>query len=128
MKILWIAIVLTNAAFAGKAEVKLKDVNTSDDTSIIIKKGAPIGECVEHEIIEGRDDISGDPAFARDAAHTGWKNACKEWKTSMREMNKDNQMISLNCNTPIIDKSGDMYTYKSSGSYRMKVRMKEKKQ
>jgi len=45
----------------------------------------------------------------------------------MREMNKGNQMITLNCNSPTAEKSSDMTTYKSTGTYKMKVLMADKK-
>jgi hypothetical protein len=122
------AVTLVTVAFAGTADVKLKGVNTNEDTAIIIKKGAQVGDCVQYEIIDGHEEIAGDSNFAKETALNSWKTACKEWKASMREMNKDNQMIALNCNTPIADKANDQVAYKSTGSYKVKVKMQEKKQ
>lgn len=125
---LFVTLSLSSGSRAETADVKVKGVNTNQDTSIIIKKGSTTAnECTHYEIVEGRDEITGDPNFAREGAQVSWKNACKEWKTSMREMNKGNQMITLNCNSPTQEKSGDMTTYKSTGTYKMKVLMTEKK-
>ena len=44
----------------------------------------------------------------------------------MREMNKENQLLTLNCNSPKLAKEEDRYTFQSSGSYRVKVKVKER--
>ncbi len=127
-KILGLLLLASCFAYAEKASVKVEEVPTSQDTSIVIKKGTLTQDCTEYEILDGKDEIAGDLNYARGGAMTAWKQACKEWKTSMKEMNKDNQILSLNCNSPTADKDGDQFVYKSNGTYKMKVKIREKKQ
>lgn len=104
-------------------DVKLKDVQ-ADDTSITIGKSA--GKCVEYEINSGTEDIFSSPEYDRSKAYAGWKTACADWKTSMREINKENRVISLNCGSPTRTQDGDQHIYRSSGTYKIRVQMKER--
>ncbi len=113
-------------ASADTAGVKINDIETSKDTTITVKKGAVETQCLAFEIIQGSDEIAGDPEFDRAKAHSSWKAACADWKKSMREMNKDNQILSMSCNSPKGSKESDRHTFVSSGSYKNKVRVREK--
>ena len=118
-------------ALGQKAGVALTDIPTSQDTSIIIKKG-PVEQGnlftpPDFEIVEGKDDIAGEPTNDRKSAYASWKSECAEWKKSMREMNKENQFITLNCGSPVLKKEEYILSFSSVGSYKMRVRIREKK-
>ncbi len=123
----WLLIPFLLLAHAEKAGVKLKDIPTDGDTSIIIKKGAIADQCVDYQIIDGTEEVSGDPAYDRGEAFSSWKSACDEWKKSMKEMNKGNQIITLNCNSGKASKEDDRFAFVSTGSYKLKTKVREKK-
>lgn len=114
-------------SFAEKAQIKVNDINTDQDTSIVIKKGPQAGlkTCVEYQILDGKDEINGTPEFDKGKALAHWTDACKEWKASIKELNQGNQILLLNCNRATADKEGDTYTYHSLGTYKFKVKVKE---
>lgn len=114
-------------AFAEKTGVRVDDISTTEDTSIVIKKGATEKEYTEYQIVEGKDEIYGDPDYDRRKAYASWKDACTEWKKSMREMNKDSKILTLNCNQPTAKKDDLVFTYSAFGTYKMKVPIREKK-
>lgn len=116
-------------AHAEKAGLKIDDIATNGDTSIVIKKGAPDTTLLppDYEIVNGDDEITGDPDTDRKAAYASWKQACAEWRANMREMNKENPVITLNCNSPAMSKEEYNLVYKSKGTYKMKVRIRDRK-
>lgn len=125
------ALSLPALAQSGKPGLTLSDVPTNQDTSILIKKG-PIeqGNLLappDFEVVEGKDEVSGEPTNDRKSAYASWKEQCNEWRKSMREMNKDNQLITLNCGTPTLKKEEYILTFNSMGTYKMRVRIRDAK-
>ena len=118
LKILLVSASLV--AMMARAEIPVQD------TTITVKKGVPETQCVAFEVIDGKEEVTGDPEFDRAKAHTSWKTACAEWKKEMREMNKDNQILTLNCNGAKASKDTDRHSYHSTGTYKIKVRVREK--
>ena len=123
------ALLIATTVHAQKAAVKLSDISTSDDTSIVIKKGAPDNAFVppDYEVVADKDEINGEPNSDRKEAYASWKAACQEWKHSMREMNKDSTLMTLNCNAPSLQKEEYLFNFKSMGTYKMRVRIRDKK-
>ena len=121
-----VAVLLAPPVLAKNSGMKLKDVPTDSDTSIIIKKGATADQCVEYQVLDGVEEISGDPEYDKGEAMGSWKTACKEWKASMKEMNKGNQILTLHCNTPKTNKEDDRHTVVSSGTYKIKTKIRDK--
>ena len=72
--------ILTVSASAEKAGVKVQDIPTNEDTSIVIKKGAVNDQCTEYEILTGTEEVFGLPEFDRSKAMATWKTSCSEWK------------------------------------------------
>jgi len=122
---LWLFISVS--AQAEKAGLKLKDIPTDGDTSIIIKKGATTDQCIDYTILEGNEEITGNPEYDRGEAFSSWKSACAEWKASMKDLNKGNQILTLNCNAGKALKEDDRVTYVSSGTYKIKTKIRDKK-
>lgn len=115
-------------AWAQKAGVKVSDIPTSGDTSIVIKKGVVNTTLVpDYDVITDKDEIFGDPSTNRSEAYTSWKSACQEWRKEMRDMNKENQILTLNCNSPTLQKDEYIYTFKSMGTFKIRVRIRDKK-
>lgn len=128
-QIIWIgSLLVVSFVFAEKAGVKIEDVNTDQETSITIKKGAQaLKECVEYQIVDGKDEINSSPDFDRKKAYQDWKAECDKWRASMKEMNKDNQILQLSCNKARAGKDGEMTMYSSEGTYKVKVKIRENK-
>ena len=84
-------------AFAERANIKVSDVNTDEDTSIVIKKGprSTISELPEFEVVSGEQDIDGDPAANSVDARASWKTVCADWKKEVKELNKDNVVLKF---------------------------------
>lgn len=105
--------------------VNLDKIDTSQDTTISIKKGAAPANPNEarFEITEGNEDLSGDPAPLQKDARANWKKACDEWKKEFRELNKDNQILNMNCGTPQCATTAMETVCKSTTTHKLKVRM-----
>jgi hypothetical protein len=118
-------LITANVVFAEKTGVKIDDIHTGEDTSITIQKGTKAGTCIVYNIIDGTEEVFGSPEHDRSKAYVSWKTACTEWKREFREINKDNSILSYSCNQPAMAKDGDLYNYKATASYKIKVRMQE---
>jgi hypothetical protein len=111
-------------SFAQKTS--LTDIPTDTNTVISIKKGddKTITE-KNFEIVEGNGDVSGDPQLMNKEARSSWKKACDDWKKEIKDLNKSNEIIVLNCNKPNCEKSdGGQTVCESSGDYKVKVKTK----
>jgi hypothetical protein len=117
-------VIAIPAAQAADPKVKIGDVGTDGDTSIVIKKGADAGT-QDFEVVSGNEDVVGEPKPSNRESYASWKAACAEWKKEMRELNKENSLLALNCNAASKEKDENgQTTYKSTGSYKMRVRVK----
>lgn len=121
-------LVLPSLLLAEKAGVKVDGIDSQKDTTITIKKGVKADlQCVEYEILEGSEDITGSSEFDRTKARADWKVVCKEWRDNLKELNKANSLINLSCGAPFLVKEEEnKYAYKSKGIYKVKVRIREK--
>jgi len=115
----------TVSLFGKSPGVTVKDIPVSEDTSIVIKKGAATKDCIEYELVDGQDEIVGDPDYDKTKARLSWKSACADWKKTFRELNKDNQVLAMNCNSPEMAKEETQFTFKSIGSYKIKTKKRE---
>ena len=118
-------VLLVGLAYGEKAGVRLDDLPVNQETSITIGKGHPKKDCIVYELVEGREDVFGSPEFDKSKALSSWKLACNEWRQNLKELNKDNRVISINCSRPAMSKEGEQYLYKSSGIYKVRVKMRE---
>lgn len=100
----------------------IKDVPMNDTTTISIKKGEAAKEKT-YEIVEGEDEVSGDPELVIKEARASWKKACDEWKKEIKDLNKTNQLIHINCGKMACTKEGTDHSCKSQGKYKVKTKM-----
>jgi hypothetical protein len=109
---------------AEDASVKVKEIPTNQDTTVLVKKVA-VSCAPEFEIVSGTAEITGDPAAGVQESYQKWKTACSEWKTETKELNKGNQILELNCNAPTPTKQvNDLQSHHSTGTYKVKVQIK----
>ena len=120
-------LLASSSVMAQKAGVKLDGIDAnSDETSITIKKGASAKkDCQTYEVVDGNEEVAGDPENERSKAYSNWKKACSDWKASMKELNHDNKILTLNCNRPQENKDKYLTTFTSQGSYKLRVKLKD---
>lgn len=119
-----IAFFSLTSAFAEEVGVKLDKISTEKDTTISITKGVH-GAKKRYHIVEGAEDLTGDTDVVRKAAMDSWKKACNEWKTELKELNKNNQLLSLNCGKMTCVKEGVESTCTSKATYKLKTLSEE---
>jgi hypothetical protein len=112
---------ISTSAWAQTASVK--DIPTDGDTTISISKGKKAQD--EYEITEGSDDIPGEPEILEKEARSSWDAKCVKWKKEFRENNKENVVISMNCNTPNCSKNSNSQTVcTSKATYKVKTKIR----
>ena len=124
MRFLVYMILASGVNFAYAQTASVKDIPAEGDTTISISKGSKASADKKFEIVDGNADISGDPEVLQNAARTSWKKSCNDWKQEVKELNKDNQVLSLTCNSPKCEKNEASQTVcKSTGAYKLKVKL-----
>lgn len=111
---------LTFPSFAEDVGVKLDKVSTEKDTTITITKGNSNNK-KRYQITDGTEEVTGDTNVVRMQAMDSWKKACADWKKEFRELNKDNQIISMNCGKMTCNKEGVETTCMSKANYKVKM-------
>lgn len=113
-------IFVTATAFAQT--MGIKDIPANGDTTIKIQKGGK--EDAQYEISVGTDVIEGDAAPLLKEARANWKTACADWKKETKELNKENQVLALNCGSMKCSTSSMETTCVSEGQHKIKVKIK----
>ncbi len=122
MKIIIISLLFL--PFVSQAQtVGVKDISACQDTTIEIKKGAKSTD-KDFEIVTDQDSIEGDAAPLLKEARSNWKTTCADWKKEIKELNKENQVLSLSCGTMQCSTAAMESTCRSQAKYKVKVRVK----
>lgn len=119
---------IATMAFAQKAGVT--EIPISEDgttTTISVQKGTPTapGSRDTSEVLDGSAEIAGDPNVLMKGARENWKKACDEWKKEVKDLNKENQVIALNCGAPKCASESGGTVCKSAANYKVKVNLKK---
>lgn len=130
MKLLISILLLFSIAQAQKVGVNIDDVSAEESTTIEIKKrsGDAYGAIVKpneplFEITQGEEDLVGDGAPLLKDARNNLKKSCNDWKKEFKEMNKLNQIITMNCGKPTCATEAMETTCTSKATYKVKVRL-----
>lgn len=110
----------TSPAFSEEVGVKVDKISTEKDTTISITKGNQNIKKRYH-VSEGEEELSGDTNVVRMQAMDSWKKACVDWKKEFKDLNKENQIISMNCGKMSCSKEGVETTCTSKASYKVKL-------
>lgn len=114
------------ASVAMAQTANLKDIPADQEgtTTISITKGdKKTGN--DFEITEGKSAVLGEPDVLLKEARSSWKQACKDWKKELRELNKENSILHMDCGEPQCEKTSlSENLCKSEGSYKMRVKLK----
>lgn len=112
------------AARAQGADL-ITGVPANQDTSIVVQKGAPDLYLPDFKIVNGSDDIIGDPVAGYQESFASWKKSCADWKKDLRNMNPG-QLLSISCGRPSTRRAeAGMMLVESTGTYRLKVRIRD---
>lgn len=130
MKLFLSILLLLSIAQAQKVGVNIEDVNAEEGTTIEIKKrsGDAYGSIVKpseplFEITQGEEDLVGDGAPLLKEARNNWKKSCNDWKKEFKEMNKLNQILTMNCGKQVCATEAMETTCSSKATYKLKVRV-----
>lgn len=130
----WAFLLLQSvSSFSDDSIVTGVPVDSKDHTqgAILIQKNPKFIQPNDFEIVSGSDEVMGDPSAGHKDAYASWKTACADWKKDLRESNKENSIVTLNCGSPKQEAQKDVsigtYVYKSTGTYKIKVRVRAQK-
>ncbi len=122
-----VMLLLVNSSIAQEGVINLNQP-TNEDTTITIKKGPLVNESrstTAYEIVAGTDEIASDEEYDEKRALAGWKEACADWKKEIKDINRDNQILSVNCGSKEKVKDGNKVLFKSQATYKMRVKVVE---
>lgn len=127
-------LVWTLSAAADDTAIIQRVSNPSEGNSSVLvetTKNARIRP--DFQILEGEEEIAGDPTAGTREALKSWKDACAEWKKELKENNKERGAVLLsNCGRAKFAKDETMgagsgvYIYTSQGKYKIRVRIQDK--
>lgn len=122
------AVFLPTLSWAKEdATIKVNDVTLEDNTQVTIKKekASEHDDTNEFVFLSEKGEILGDPEPGLKESYANWKKACEDWKIEVKELNKNNEVLSLNCNAPFSTRlSNGTQVYKSIGTYTVKTKRK----
>lgn len=110
------------STWAFAQTIGVKDIPAGEDTTIKIEKGTKTENTFE--ITTGVDIIEGEAAPLLKEARSNWKVACTDWKKEIKDLNKENQVISLSCGTMKCSTTAMETTCASEGKNKIKVKVK----
>lgn len=123
MRALLVSLALFSLTIQSQAQsVGIKDVPAGEDTTIEIKKGKNTDK--EFEIVTNEDEIEGEAAPLLKDARANWKKACADWKAELKDLNKENQILSMSCGKMECSTVSMESTCRSKTKYKAKVRVK----
>ena len=76
--------------------VVAEDVIPTEVTTVEVSQGVK-APAEGYQVLTGTADIQGEPAAVLKEAQASWKAACATWKAETKELNKENQVLALNC-------------------------------
>ena len=112
--------------FAGAQQIDVKGVDAGNEgsTTIEIKKNAKDAPTkATWETNDGQADVEGEASATAKDAKKAWKTACAEWKKEMKESNKENKIINLNCGTASCGGDAGSKVCTSTATYKIKSKV-----
>ena len=88
------------------------------------EEAAPLSREI-YEVVEGKAEVAGDPDALQKGARESWKKACEVWKKEVRELNKENQVLVLDCGSVQCSPEGIQTLCRSTAQYKLKVKMQK---
>ena len=120
---LLLASLFAGTLSAQEVEVKKIDASQEGSTTIEIKKGskeAPAG--AKWMVQDGEADVEGASGATTKDAKAEWTKACADWKKEMREDNKENKILNLNCGKATCGGDAGNKVCASKATYKIKTK------
>ncbi len=74
------------------------------------------------EIVDLSGQIVGELQSSSDSARSSWSQACAEWKNETKDLNKNNEVLGINCNTASCNfAETGKWQCVSTGTYKVKT-------
>jgi hypothetical protein len=74
------------------------------------------------EVIDVSGQVAGEPMLTQSDARDSWTKACQEWKKETKGLNKNNEILGINCNSPTCNTVDIAKTEcVSTGTYKVKT-------
>ncbi len=111
---------------AQTIDVNNVDANSEGSTTIEItknKKDSATAAAPKWEVQDGEADVEGESSATGRDAKAAWKKACKDWKTEIRNDNKENKVLSLNCGTVSCGGDAGSKVCSSKATYKIKTKV-----
>ena len=129
MKTSIISLTLILAGLSAQAQkTSVTDIPTDESTTIHISKGNQQNSPDrDYDIVSSTAEVVGDSAPLTADAKTAWKKACSDWKSELKNLNKENTVLALSCNRPncTTDLTNGT-TCQSTATYQLKVKVRNK--
>ena len=128
-RLAFLALAVSLSCSVYAETVDIKDVNTQGDeatsTTIEIKKGKldQVKSSNQWEVTDGSAEVEGESGPTQKDARANWRKSCADWKKELREDNKENKVISLNCGTMSCTGEAGNKTCTSKATFKIKTRV-----
>lgn len=73
------------------------------------------------EIIDGHANVAGRPNSSSTQARQNWEAACEQWKSETKDLNRNDQMMMISCDTPVCSFDNGYYTCSSNANFKVKT-------
>jgi hypothetical protein len=76
----------------------------------------------QFEVIDVSGQVVGEPELSVEAARSSWNKACQDWKVETKDLNKNNEVLGISCNSSsctTVDIVKNQCT--STGTYKVKT-------
>ncbi|MCB0366774.1 MAG: hypothetical protein H6624_10685 [Bdellovibrionaceae bacterium] len=121
-----LTLILAPIAFAQSVDVKDVEAEEGETTTIEIRKGKKADTDAKGntwEVVDGTADIEGDEAPMSREARKNWKAACKTWEKELRQDNKENKVLAINCGKPTCQNQSGGTICTSQATYKIKTKL-----
>ena len=125
MKSLMTAALLLVGQMALAQTAEIHDIPGDQSTTIQITKGTAAPTDRDYDIMNSTAEIQGEPNVLTKGARDSWKKACNDWKSEVKDLNKENSILALNCNSPKCASEANGTTCTSTGTYQLKVKIRK---
>jgi hypothetical protein len=119
-------IMILLLAFVGLAQTaSIKDIpaDQESETTISISKNSNKSDRT-FEVIAIKGDLEGEPHPMRSKAKESWQKACDVWKAEVKDLNKENRIVSLNCGAAQCVGEGNNTLCRSQATGQVRVPLK----
>lgn len=76
----------------------------------------------QFEIVDGTNEVEGEPGSTTSSARSKWQKACEIWKGETKDLNKMNQVVSMSCGSASCAyQENGTYICSSTAAYKLKI-------